>query len=135
MQADHGYGLGMKAICFSSVAASCAALLLALPVQAQAQAQAQGPIGTVQQGSYVCELPGDAAGARGVEQEGAGFGIASASRYSSSTGSGTYLRRGDELVFTSGARNGERYQIVSSGFLRKLEDGKVSRLRCVRRER
>jgi hypothetical protein len=131
MQADHGYALGMKAICFSSVAASCAALLLALPVQAQAQ----GPIGTVQQGSYVCELPGDAAGARGVEQEGAGFRIESASRYSSAAGSGTYLRRGEELVFTSGARNGERYQIVSSGFLRKLEDGKVSRLRCVRRER
>jgi hypothetical protein len=121
--------LGMKGVCFSSAAVLCAALSFAVP------AQAQGPIGTVQQGSYVCELPGDAAGARGVEQEGAAFRIESASRYSSATGSGTYLRRGDELVFTSGARNGERYQIVSSGFLRKLEDGKESRLRCVRRER
>jgi len=58
-----------------------------------------------------------------------------ASRYSSDAGSGTYLRRGNELVFTSGTRSGERYQVVSTGFLRKLQDGKPSRLRCVRRER
>jgi hypothetical protein len=119
----------MKGACFSSAAALCAAVSLATP------AGAQGPIGTVEQGRYVCELPGDAAGPRGVEQPALGFRIENASRYSSEAGSGTYLRRGDQLVFTSGARNGEQYQVVSPRFLRKLEDGKVSRLRCVRRER
>jgi len=123
----------MRGAVLLSAAALSAAVSLAAP--AQAQVQPQGPIGTVQQGRYVCELPGDAAGPRGIEQESAGFRIESASRYSSGTGSGTYLRRGNELVFTSGARIGERYQVVSTGFLRKLEDGKRSRLRCVRRER
>jgi len=119
----------MKGVCFSAVAALCAAVSLAVP------AQAQGPIGTVQQGRFVCELPGDAAGPRGVEQPGLGFRIENASRYVADSGSGTYLRRGNELVFTSGPRNGERYQVVTPGFLRKLEDGAPSRLRCVRRER
>ena len=119
----------MKGACFSSVAAMCAVVFLATP------ATAQGRIGTVQQGRYVCELPGDAAGPRGVELPGAGFRIASASRYMSEAGSGTYLRRGDQLVFTSGKRNGERYQVISASFLRKIEDGKVSRIRCVRQER
>jgi len=119
----------MKGALRSSVAALCAAVLLAVP------AQAQGVIGTVQQGRYICELPGDARGPRGVEQPGLGFRIENASRYSSEAGNGTYLRRGNEVVFTSGARNGERYQVITTSFLRKLEDGKPSRLRCVRRER
>ena len=119
----------MKGRSFSFAAALCAAVSLTTP------AQAQGPIGTVQQGGYVCELPGDAAGPRGVEQPAMGFRIENASRYSSENGSGTYLRRGNELVFTSGARSGERYQVISPSFLRKLENGEVSRLRCVRRER
>ena len=33
-----------------------------------APAIAQGQIGTLERGTYVCELPGDAAGAVGVEQ-------------------------------------------------------------------
>jgi hypothetical protein len=119
----------MKRVRFLPVAALCAAVSLAIP------ASAQGPIGTVQQGRYVCELPGDAAGPRGVEQEGARFRIENASRYIADSGSGTYLRRGNELEFTSGPRNGERYQVVTPAFLRKLEEGKPSRLRCVRRER
>jgi len=119
----------MKGHIFSSVAALCVAISLAVP------AQAQGRIGTIEQGRYVCELPGDASGPRGVEQPELGFRIENASRYSSEAGSGTYLRRGNELIFSSGPRNGERYQVVSTSFLRKLEDGKASRLRCVRRER
>jgi len=119
----------MKGAVFSLIAALSASALFAVP------AAAQGRIGSVQQGFYMCELPGDAAGARGVDQPVLSFRIRSASRYSSEAGSGTYLRRGDEVVFTSGARNGERYRVISPGFLRKLENGEPSRLRCVRRER
>jgi hypothetical protein len=120
----------MKGVSFSSAAA-----LLAATVFPATPALAQGPIGTVEQGLYVCELPGDAAGPRGVEQAGLGFRIENASRYSSEAGSGTYLRRGKELVFTSGPRNGERYQVVSPSFLRKMDGERLGRLRCVRRER
>jgi hypothetical protein len=97
-----------------------------------APAFAQGQIGTLERGFYVCELPGDAAGAVGVEQPQEGFVIVSASRYSSDQGDGTYLRRGDRLTMTSGPRNGDSYEIVGRGFLRKIVNGQVSRLRCIR---
>lgn len=93
---------------------------------------AQGQIGTIERGPYVCELPGDAAGSAGIEQPEESFSIESASRYSSPQGDGTYLRRGDRLLMTSGPRNGDSYAIVSRGFLRKIMDGRASRLRCVR---
>lgn len=97
-----------------------------------APALAQGQIGTIERGNYVCELPGDAAGAVGIPQPEESFSIESASRYSSRQGSGTYLRRGDRLTMTSGPRNGDSYQIVGRGFLRKIVNGQPSRLRCVR---
>lgn len=98
-------------------------------------AHAQGQLGTIERGNYVCELPGDAAGAVGVPQPDESFSIESASRYSSSQGGGTYLRRGDRLMMTSGPRNGDSYQIIGRGFLRKIVDGQPSRLRCVRQGR
>lgn len=110
-----------------------AALFLAAVTFAAIPALAEGQIGTLERGAYVCELPGDAAGPAGVEQEDMSFRIASASRYSARAGGGTYLRRGDVMEMTSGPRNGERYQIVSEHFLRKLDDGRPGRLRCVRR--
>lgn len=110
----------------ASTAAALAATAIAAP------ANAQGEIGTVERGRYVCELPGDAAGAAGVEQPQENFVIESASRYSSPQGGGTYLRRDDRLILTSGPRNGTSYQIVRPGFLRKIVDDQPSRLRCVR---
>ncbi len=95
-------------------------------------ALAQGGIGTVERGDYVCELPGDAAGSAGVVQPAQALTIQSASRYSAPQGSGTYLRRGDTLQLTSGPRQGESYAVISAGFLRRIEDGKPGRLRCVR---
>src|SRR5688572_22586799 len=97
-----------------------------------APALAQGAIGTVERGAYVCELPGDASGSAGVVQPGQALTIESASRYSSPQGAGTYLRRGDTLVLTSGPRQGESYAVMSASFLRRIEDGKPGRLRCVR---
>ena len=87
---------------------------------------------TVERGAYVCELPGSADGKAGIEQPDRALTIQSASRYSSPQGSGTYLRRGDTLTLTSGPREGERYAVISTGFLRRIEDGKPGRLRCVR---
>ena len=109
------------------------ALALALLAFSEAPAQAQGRIGTLERGTYVCELPGDAAGRAGIEQPDLGFTIGSASRYSSKDGPGTYLRRGNVVEMTSGPRNGDRFQVVSERFLRKLEDGKPGRLRCIKR--
>lgn len=106
--------------------AAAATACFALP------AHAEGDLGIVERGTYVCELPGDAAGAVGVEQPQESFSIESASRYSSAQGGGTYLRRGERLTMTSGPRNGDTYRIVSPGFLRKIVNGEVSRLRCVR---
>ena len=108
-------------------------LVAALPALALAMpAAGQGQPDTIERGTYVCELPGDAAGAVGIEQPQESFSIRSASRYSSVQGGGTYLRRGDRLTMTSGPRNGDSYQIVSRGFLRKIVNGQPSRLRCVR---
>ena len=105
------------------------AILLAA---AAAPVLAQGAIGTLARGSYVCELPGDAAGRAGVEQPGQAFTIESASRYSAPQGSGTYLLRGQTVVLTSGPRQGESYAMISGGFLRRIENGQPGRLRCVR---
>ena len=94
-------------------------------------AAAQGPIGTVPRGSYACELPGDAAGQAGLPQPAANFTVESASRYRAPQGGGTYLRRGNTLVMTSGPRQGESYAVVSEGLLRRIENGEPGRLRCV----
>jgi hypothetical protein len=92
---------------------------------------AQGSIGTVQRGTFACELPGDAAGQAGVAQPARNITIESASRYTSPQGSGSYLRRGNTLTLTSGPRQGESYTVVTEGFLRLLEGGQPGRLRCV----
>jgi hypothetical protein len=95
--------------------------------------QDQGAIGTVERGTFVCELPGDAAGPAGRAQPDRSFRIKSASRYASPQGAGTYLRRGDTLVFTSGPRQGERYEVISPSFFRLIVDGRAGPLRCVRK--
>lgn len=110
---------------------------LALPLillTATADAAPGGTIGTLQQGSYVCELPGDATGPAGRRVESAGFTVVNASSYTTTQGRGTYLLTGDKVVMTSGPKRGERYLRLSPGFLR-LEgpDGTASDLRCVRR--
>lgn len=110
-------------------------ILAAAMLATAAPAAAQAPIGTVERGSYVCELPGDAAGRAGQEQAQRNFSIVSSSRYDSAQGGGTYLRRGKQLSFTSGPRQGESYSVVSDGFLRLMEDGQPGRLRCVRQGR
>lgn len=105
---------------------------LALAASAASPALAQGEIGTIARGAYACEMPGDVRGAAGVPQPDQSFTIENASRYNAPQGGGTYLRRGDTVTFTTGARSGEAYRIVGRDFLRKLEGGEPGRLRCVR---
>lgn len=105
---------------------------LAAPVLAQETEVLRGPISTMERGTYACELPGTANSERGIAQPKESFRIASASRYVATEGRGTYLRRGDVLLMTSGPRNGTSYAIVSEKFLRKIENGKAGRLRCIR---
>jgi hypothetical protein len=109
---------------------SILALIAAL---AASPALAQGPIGTLERGTYVCELPGDASGKAGIPKPEANFTIIGASRYSSTQGHGTYLRRGDVVTFTSGARSGEAYAVISPAFLRRMENGQPGELRCIRK--
>ena len=111
------------------------ALSLALAIPLQAPLHAQGPIGTVERGHYVCELPSEVAGVVALEQPQESFEIAGASRYRSPQGNGTYLRRGDRMVMTSGPRNGMEYVVLSDSMLRKVENGEPGRLRCFWRGR
>jgi len=102
---------------------------------AASAAFAQGQIGTIARGPYVCELPGDGDVGPGRPQADRHFTVQTGSRYSTAEGSGTYLRRGELLVMTTGPRKGEKYQVMRPGFLRLLgPDSKPGRLRCVRGE-
>ena len=95
-----------------------------------------GMLQTMPHGDYQCALPGDAGGAAFAEVETENFRIATASRYFSNTGSGTYILRGRDLTFTLGPKKGERFVRVGDNQLRKLDaTGKRSRLLCTRLSR
>ena len=117
------------------IATLAATIVLASLAVLPLSAQPQGRIGTIERGRYVCELPGDANSAAGIEQPGENFRIAGGSRYLTDDGYGTYLLRGDRLTMTSGPRKGDAFVVMGSGFLRKLENGEPGRLRCIRQER
>lgn len=94
---------------------------------------AQGRLGLVEQGQYVCALPGDATGAAWVEQEGKGFSIIEGSSYRTERGSGTYLAEGRQITFTRGPLKGMKLMRLGSGLLQEIDrDGKLGRLRCHR---
>jgi hypothetical protein len=111
---------------------------LALPVAALAMLAAPalavpgGEIDTLEIGAYICELPGDALGDRGVHVPDEDFAVVFGSSYRTKGVTGTYLLTGDQVVMTSGLKDGARYHRLSDGFLRKQKpDGSDSDLRCV----
>lgn len=111
-----------------------AAALLAACASPPALATGGGAIGTVQIGTYVCELPGNAVGPAGLRQPDEDFRITNASSYAVGEARGSYLLIEDAMVITSGPKRGQKFRRVSAGFLRKLAaDGSDSDLRCVRR--
>ena len=92
-----------------------------------------GPITTLQLGTYVCELPGDATGPAGVRVPAQDFSIINASSYAANGGRGSYLLTGDTVVMTSGPRKGQKFRRISASFLRIMgSDGNDSPLRCIR---
>lgn len=98
-----------------------------------ATAVAQGQIGTIERGNYECGLPGDATGEAWVVQPDKGFAIISASSYRTSGDGGTYLRRGNRIVFTRGPLKGMELRRLSSGLLQQVSaDGALGRMRCHR---
>lgn len=107
--------------------------LLALLATASASAAPGGAIATLQLGSYICELPGDATGPAGHRVVAQDFAIINASSYATSSGRGSYLLTGKTVVLTSGPKKGQRFHKLSDSFLRLLEpDGNESSLRCIR---
>ena len=92
-----------------------------------------GEIGVLQQGQYVCELPGDATGPAGIRQDKQDFSIHNGSRYSNPAGRGTYLLVGDTVTMTSGPKKGQQFRKLSNNFLRELDSAaRETDLRCVR---
>ena len=104
--------------------------LLALAVPAAAVPG--GEIGTLDQGRYTCEMPGDASGPAGRHVPGADFTVISASSYRAGGRLGSYLLTGDSVVMTSGPHKGRKFHRLSRKFLRQVEaDGGNGQLRCV----
>lgn len=95
--------------------------------------EAQGRLGILEQGEYVCALPGSATGPAWQEMEAHNFAITGASSYRTEKGVGTYLLEGKRVTFTRGPMKGHRMMLLSSGLLQELErDEKLGRLRCHR---
>ena len=108
---------------------AAAAASVAQPVLAQADA----PLGILPVGRYECSLPGDAGGPAWHAVPEMKFSIRSASRYAGVDGDGTYLLRGDELVFSRGPMKDHRFKRTGNFVLRQIEaDGSIGRLRCIR---
>ncbi len=92
-----------------------------------------GALRTMPHGNYQCALPGDAGSAPFVVVEEQNFRISTASRYQTGEGSGTYIMRGRELLFTRGPRKGEQFRQIGDNQLRKLDAaGEDTDLLCTR---
>lgn len=114
----------------ASLALGGAALLGASP----AQAVPGGVLGTLKRGSFACELAGDALGKAGIAQPAEDFDIVHSSTYATPAGRGSYLMTGDQIIMTSGPKQGQRYKSISENFVRQLDAaGAETSLRCVRR--
>lgn len=101
--------------------------------QGRAAAPAGGMLGILDHGDWQCTLPGDAGGKAFVTVPEEDFGITTASSYISPKGSGIYLLRGTELVFTRGPKKDQRFRVLGDNTLRKLNaDGSPSKLICTR---
>lgn len=96
-------------------------------------APSTGVLGILQHGNWQCALPGDAGGAAFVDVPAEGFRIGTASSYINPEGSGIYLLRGNEVVFTRGPKKDQRFQRLGDNTLQKLNaDGTLSKLICTR---
>lgn len=91
-----------------------------------------GLIGTLAQGRYTCELPGDAGGPVRVAAKDFDFTVIHGSSYRIGNSRGSYLLTGDMVTMTGGKLKGLRLHRISDGFLRKVEtNGADGEMRCV----
>jgi hypothetical protein len=101
--------------------------------QGAASSPPGGMLGILQHGSWQCALPGDAGGAAFIEVPAEAFRIGTASSYANASGTGIYLLRGTEVVFTRGPKKDERYRVLGENTLQKFNaDGSLSKLICTR---
>jgi hypothetical protein len=101
--------------------------------QSSATASASRMLGILRHGAWECALPGDAGGAAFVVVPEEGFVIGTASSYVSPQGSGIYLMRGTEVVFTRGPKKDQRFRATGENTSQKLNpDGSLSKLICTR---
>ena len=91
-----------------------------------------GALSTLPHGTYQCALPGDASGNAFDVIESENFRIGHASKYRNEEGTGTYLLRGKEMIFTRGPKKGERYKRIGTNQVRKLDGETVTKLLCTR---
>ncbi|QDH35126.1 elongation factor P [Porphyrobacter sp. YT40] len=92
-----------------------------------------GMLGILRHGNWECALPGDAGSEAFVPQPEEAFRIGTASSYDSPAGTGIYLLRGTEVLFTRGPKKDERFKVLGENTLQKLNrDGSVSKLICTR---
>ncbi|MBX7481440.1 elongation factor P [Qipengyuania sp. 6D47A] len=116
----------MKRLAELALAAALAGLL-------SAPGAAQGRLSLLDQGEYICALPGDATGSAWIEQSGRDFAITGGSSYRAARGGGTYLMEGKKVTFTRGPMRGMKFMRLGSGMLQEIaRDGKLGRLRCHR---
>ena len=122
------------------ISAAAAAALLPSHGHGQDRAAARpqgtatsGVLGILQHGDWECALPGDAGGAAYVPVPAEAFRIGTASSYVSPEGSGIYLLRGSEVLFTRGPKKDQRFRVLGENTLQKLNpDGSPSKLICTR---
>ena len=101
--------------------------------QSRSGAPTSGLLGILQHGEWQCALPGDAGGEAFIEVPEEAFRIGTASSYINPQGSGIYLLRGTELVFTRGPKKDQRFRVLGENTLQKLNaDGSLSKLICTR---
>lgn len=128
----------MKTAHILLLTAFAAAIAAASPMLAKEQDRGQvpppggGALDTLPHGTYQCALPGDAAGKAFTIVPEEQFRIDAASKYHNADGSGSYLLRGDELIFTRGPKAGERFKRMSTNQLRKMDGETVTKLLCTR---
>ncbi|MBU7581066.1 MAG: elongation factor P [Porphyrobacter sp.] len=101
--------------------------------QATAGTANSGVLGILRHGNWECALPGDAGGDAYLPQPAEAFRIGTASSYENAGGTGIYLMRGTEVIFTRGPKKDERFRVLGENTLQKLErDGTNSKLICTR---
>lgn len=100
---------------------------------ASAGSPSGGMLGILRHGDWECALPGDAGSTAFVPQPAEAFRIGTASSYDSPAGSGIYLMRGTEVLFTRGPKKDERFRVLGENTLQKLAPGGgLSKLICTR---